>query len=890
MPLPAGTRLGPYEVVAAIGAGGMGEVYRARDTRLNREIALKTLPAAFTLDAERRTRFEREAQLLASLNHPNIAALYGVEEAGPLRGLVMELVDGATLAELIQQSPRGLPLEEALPLARQIVDALEAAHDHGIVHRDLKPTNIKVTTAGVVKVLDFGLAKALASDSGGIDAMDSPTVTSPATQAGIVLGTAAYMSPEQARGRPVDKRTDIWAFGCVLYEMLTGRHAFDGDNVTDVLAGIVGRDADLTALPPDTPAAIRRLIGRCLQKDRTRRLADIADARLEILDALDPQDAVDAPARVPRGRLSRSGLLALAAIVVAIAAVGAAAWFGQQPARVGAKRFLVVAPTSDPMAHESIGTQIAISPDGRYIVYVGIRSGSHIYVRRIDQLEARPIPGTLGARQPFFSPDSRFVGFWATAAGEIRRVALTGGPVATIAKAPSGTFYGASWGADDTILFGSGSLYRVQASGGEPEALTTPDPARDEAEHRWPEVLPGGHAVAYTAWGGNLGRTRIDAYMFGSGDRTTLIEGASMPRYAATGYLVYQQSGMLMATAFDPVRLTTSGRVVQLHEEIKTTVSGAADFAMSRDGTLVLMPGSATPGRRLMWVDRTGAARPLLETADDYWLPRLSPDGSRLALGIGPDLWVIELARLSRTRVTFGTTNTLFPYTWSRDGKRLIFSRVVNKIGLDIHSVAADGSGQMELLAEGEHRQWATSASPVSDDVATYEQHPMTLRDIWIQPSGGARRSFAVTPYQERVPRFSPDGRWIVFVSNDSGRDEVYVRSASNGGRRITVSVEGGSEPAWADGGREIIYRNGDQMMSAAVTSSAPDLTVERPRLLFETTFEADRGSGAANPNYDVTADGRRLVMIQAPEAPTSLVVVLHWFDELAARVSASLR
>ena len=889
MPLTIGSRVGPYEVVSAIGVGGMGEVYRARDTRLHREVALKTLPSAFTLDPERRSRFDREAQVLASLNHPNIASLYGFEECGEVRALVMELVDGATLADRI--TSRGLPLDEALAIARQIVDALEAAHEHGVVHRDLKPANVKVTHAGVVKVLDFGLAKALAADSGAIDPINSPTVTSPGTGAGVILGTAAYMSPEQARGRPVDKRTDIWAFGCLVYEMLTGRRVFAGDNVTDLLAGVVTREADLTALPPNTPAGIRRLIRRCLEKDRTRRLADIADARLEIADALDPHAASDVAAALP-ARPSKPGRwpLAVAAVAVAIAAASLMGWFGARPAVAGSKRFLVVAPASDPMIHESVGTQIAISPDGQYVAYVAGRAGFGIYVRRISALEATQVPGTLGGRQPFFSPDSRYIGFWSVGDGEIRRVALTGGPVVSVAKAPSGTFYGGSWGADDSIVFGSGSLYRVPAAGGTPEALTTVDPARGEAEHRWPEILPGGRAILYTAWGGSITRARIDAFAPGSRERTTLVEGATMPRFAPTGHLLYQQSNTLMATAFDPAALTTSGRPIQLQEEVKTTNSGSADFAIANDGTLVLMPGTTTPDRRLMWVDRQGAGRPLLDTPDDYWLPRLAPDGSRLAVGIRAELWVIELGRRSRTRVTFDTTTTLFPYAWSRDGKRIIFSRAANKTGLDIHIASADGTGQPELLLEGEHRMWPIDASPTSDEIATYEQHPTTLRDIWILSSPGKRRPFLATPYQERAPRFSPDGRWILYVSNDSGRDEVYVRAASGEGRRITVSTDGGSEPVWPALSREIIYRNGSKMMSAPVTTLTPEPIIGQPRELFDTTFEADRGAGAANANYDVTADGQRFVMIQAPAAPTSLVIVLNWFEELKARMNTSVR
>jgi serine/threonine-protein kinase len=436
-------------------------------------------------------------------------------------------------------------------------------------------------------------------------------------------------------------------------------------------------------------------------------------------------------------------------------------------------------------------------------------------------------------------------------------------------------------------VFASGSLYRVPASGGTPEALTTIDAARAEAEHRWPEILPGGSAVLFTAWSGSLTRGRIDAFAVASRQRTTLLEGATMPRFAPTGHLLYQQSNTLMAMEFDPATLKTSGRPIQMQEQVKTTNAGSADFAIAGDGTLVLMPGTTTPDRKLMWVDRTGGTRPLLDTADDYWIPRLSPDGRRLAVGIRADLWVVELARLSRTRVTFDTTTTLFPYTWSADSRRLIFSRVANKAGLDIYSTSADGTGQPELLLEGEHRQWPISASPVSDEIATYEQHPTTLRDIWIL-AAGKRRPFLATPYQERAPRFSPDGRWIAYVSNDSGRDEVYVRAATGQGDRITVSTDGGTEHVWVASNGAIIYRNGNKMMSAAVTASPEQLTVSRPQELFETSFEGDRGAGAANANYDVTADGQRFVMIQAPAAPTSLVVVLNWFEELQARMNGA--
>ncbi|HSC29918.1 MAG TPA: serine/threonine-protein kinase, partial [Vicinamibacterales bacterium] len=449
-----GKTLGPYKVVAKLGEGGMGEVYRARDTRLNRDVAIKTLPEMFAQDPERLARFEREAQVLASLNHPHIAALYGIEDSGAVRGLVMELVEGQTLADVIGAASRqarpshGLPLEEALRIARQIAEALAAAHEHGLVHRDLKPANVKLRPDGAVKVLDFGLAKPLGSDNPAGDLSNSPTLPAGDTRAGMILGTAAYMSPEQARGRPVDRRTDVWAFGCVLYEMLTGRRAFEGDEVTDVLARIIEREPDMNALPPSTPVAIRRLLRRCLEKDRGRRLADLGSACIEIDDALAGPDANEGPATTPRA--PAGPWLRVIPVTLAVAAIGfTAGWMLRRDPLLTAPRamrFTIIPPPSAPLFADSIGSELAIAPDGRHVVYVGIPGSTpQLYVRSFDRLESRALVGTAGARQPFFAPDGESVGFWAPGDGELRKVSLSGGPVVTICRAPSGNFYGASW-------------------------------------------------------------------------------------------------------------------------------------------------------------------------------------------------------------------------------------------------------------------------------------------------------------------------------------------------------------------------------------------------------------------------------------------------------------
>ena len=886
--LSSGTRIGAFEVLSLLGTGGMGEVYRARDTRLNRDVAIKTLPGLFAHDADRLTRFEREAQVLASLNHPNIASLYGVEDSGELRGLVMELVEGPTLTEVIERAPHGMPISEVVSIGRQIIDALDAAHEHSVVHRDLKPGNVKITNGGIVKVLDFGLAKAFGTESISGGSENSPTITSVGTRAGVILGTAAYMSPEQARGQPVDKRADIWALGCVLFEMLTGRRPFEGDNVTDLLAGIVGRDPDFSLLPAATPPAIRRLLRRCLEKDRRRRLSDVADARLEIDEALSEPASGAGRSTPARAIGSRLGWLVAIAFVAtgAAAGIGGSLWLRPMPPVPVPMRFVIVPPATDPLYTEPTGTPIAISPDGQSIVYAGVRGSWQLYLRRIGNLEAQPIPGTNGGRQPFFSPDGKSVGFWSPAEAELRKVSLSGGTFATICKMPrTNLLLGASWGPDDTIVFAASGLYRVSAAGGTPVVVTTPAFELGEFEHRWPEILPDGRAVLFTAWSGSIDRARIAVQSLVGDARKTLVEGGSYARYSTTGHLVYYQAGALTTSSFDPVRLEVLGDRVQHQETVMTTAAGAANFALSRNGTLVTVPSSTRPERRLVWVDRTNKTSPVLDLADDYWLPRVSPDGTRIALGIGSDIWVIEIKRGTRTRVTHGTTSVLFPFTWSHDSSQIIYSKVENSVGLDLYAVNADGSGQPQLVLKGEYRQWATSTSS-SGAIATYEQHPTTLRDIWLVAPDRTRSKFLVTQYQERAARFSPDGKWLVYASNDSGHDEIFVRASSGAGSKTTVSTNGGIEPVWAASGRELFYREEDKLMVAAV-ETAPVLSVGRARALFEASYERDRGAGFANPNYDVARDGQRFVMIQAPTSSSQIVVVPNWSEELKARARA---
>jgi dipeptidyl aminopeptidase/acylaminoacyl peptidase len=897
MPLTAGTRLGPYEIVGAIGAGGMGEVYRATDTNLGRDVAIKVLPAAFAEDAERLGRFEREAKTLASLNHPNIAIVHGLEKAGGIRALVMELVDGLTLADRIDQG--AIPVDEALPIARQIADALEAAHEQGIIHRDLKPANVKVRADGTVKVLDFGLAKTMEPTGAMSPGRSmSPTITTPAmTQVGVILGTAAYMAPEQAKGKPADKRSDIWAFGCVLSEMLTGTRAFGGEDVSDTLAAVLRGEPDWGMLPAGTPASIRRLLRRCLEKDRRRRLSDAADARLEIEDAL-TTPASDAPAMPATGSpvgWGRGAMIAAAALVVGGAAAGGAVWIATRPgpARVTRTTILTSGETS---VFNNPNNNLAITRDGSRVVY---HAAGQLVVRRLDQLEPTTLIDSGSPTAPFVAPDGQWVGFFDGPA--LKKVAITGGPPVTLVQntfTGSGGPLGATWDTQGTIVFATNAtrgLRRVSAAGGEAETLTTPDAARGELRHVWPEFLPDGQGVLFTILRGDSGLDAPDIMLLDltTGTQSMLIRGGNHARYVPTGHLIYGTGDSLRAVAFDVARRKVIGNAVPVLALVGSG-TGPADryeYGVATDGTLVYRVPAFAATRTLMWVDRQGHETPLGAPAGPYLHPRLAPDGTRVVVfrsdrGQKRDLWIWDLPRAMLTRAVLDEAGGTVPL-WTPDSRRLVFSS--NRSDRqNLYVRATDGTGKTARLTESPNPQHPTGVTPDGTQIVFYELTPSQQRDI---------RLLTLTPTPQVTPlvetRFdetggvvSPDGRWLAYESNNTGAYEVYVRPFPVVDSGLwPVSANGGVQPLWARNGRELFYVAPDgALMAVAVEPRGPVWSAGAPaRLVAGRYFRG--GEGTSMRQYDVTADGQRFLMmkddVRDTEAASPIIVVQNWFEEL---------
>ena len=884
MSLTPGTRLGIYDVTARIGEGGMGQVYRATDSRLKRQVALKILPPSVAADHDRLARLQREAQVLASLNHPNIAGIYGLEESAGITALVMELVEGDDLSQRIARG--AIPVDEALPIAGQIADALEAAHEQGIIHRDLKPANIKVRADGTVKVLDFGLAKAMEPGSGsrdaGADRANEPTVaTAEMTQPGMILGTAAYMSPEQAKGRALDRRADTWALGVVLFEMLAGRRPFDGDSASGTIAAILERQPDWDQLPAMTPPAVRRLLRRCLEKDPKRRLRDAADARLDIDDAIAaPPDG--APAVAAGGRWRAWGAAALVVTAIASASL---AWYlkpsgGSSAGAAGVPaRFLVA--LSEPMS-ETEGV-LVISRDGRRVAYAAGPAGrQELFVREVDQFASRVVPGTEGVVSAAFSPDGLSIAF--VAERKLRTVPLSGGTPLTLRDRVDGA--GLTWTTDQSILYNPGTatgIWQIPAAGGEATAVT--QPGGKDNEQRFPEVLPNGKGLLFSARGG-VTDDQVYVESLQTHERRSLVQG-SAPHYLSTGHLVFVQAGTLFAVRFDAERLEATGTPVAVIEGVRQARSGQPLIGYSEVGSIVYVSANTeTESNTLVWVDRAGAEQPTGASGRPYAQPRLAPDGRRVVTslrGDTEDLWMLDLARGTSSRLT-AESNTSFP-VWTPDGLRLTLASAKDG-SYDIYWRPVDGSAPDERLLSGSWPNYPFSWSPDGRYLAYVSVSPTTLQDIHVLRSGegGASTPFLETQFREGGPVFSPDGKWIAYVSDESGRFEVYVRPFPGPGEKWPISVDGGNEVVWPRSGRQLFYRTGDRIMAVDV-ETAPAFSAGKPRVLFEKAYER---SIALWANFDASPDGQRLLMVKRenPSPPALHInVVLNWLEELKARV-----
>jgi len=913
MALNAGTRVGAYEILEAIGAGGMGQVFRARDTKLNRDVALKVLPPLFTDDPERLARFRREAQVLASLNHPNIATIHGFEDSGETHALVLELVEGPTLADRIGEG--AIPFDEALPIARQIAEALEAAHEQGIIHRDLKPANIKITPDGAVKVLDFGLAKALDPAAGGsgvnppgsgpsgsaLTLANSPTFTAAATQAGFILGTAAYMSPEQAKGRPVDRRTDIWAYGVVLFEMLTGRQTFGASDVSDTLAAVLRKEVDLDELPDDTPALVRRLLRRCLERDRKQRLPDIGMARLELAEVAAGTDSAPTVAPAPAPSVAfwqrPAGIAAIAAVTLAVGAL--LAWSLKQPPTVPKPlaKFGITLPEG--VEFSSTGRHVvAIAPDGSFFVHTG---DSGIWIRRRSELESTRIPGVEGAREIFVSHDSQWIGFQSD--GQFRKVAVSGG--APVPLAETGGPYGVSWSTDGSILIGLGSngIVRVPETGGAPQTVVDVSDAGGSASN--PQMLPGGEWVLFTyrpptvsAWD----ESEIVVQSLATGAREVITRGADA-RYLSSGHLVYLVGGVLFGVTFDVDRRAVVGGPVSLVEGVlMSSVSGAGQFSLADDGTLVYRSGvSGREGNRtIVAVDQAGVTTQYPVAPGVYLGASVSPDGRKVAFGNedDQDVWVADLERGSLAPVTRDPAFDGYPI-WTPEGDALVFTSARDGLPA-LYRQAADGTGAAERIfsLDGSTGMAARAWTPDGTRlvvVANLGEGQSERGDIGLATPGspGVWEPLIDSEAREALPAISPDGRWIAYSSEDSGRFEVYVQRFPELGRRVPISIGGGYGPEWSADGRELYFLrapNGPPraMMRVAITETGETITAGQPEPLFDWTFFDHAGS--LHSRYDILPDGRFLMVARedqtaVQDSPFDLIVIQNWVEELKARV-----
>jgi serine/threonine protein kinase len=888
-----GKSLAHYQITTLIGKGGMGEVYQAKDSRLGRDVAIKVLPEEFAKDPDRVARFQREAKLLASLNHPNIAAIYGLEKSDDTHFLVMELIEGNTIAERIKSGP--VPVEEALKLGLQITEALEAAHEKGVIHRDLKPANIKVTPDGKVKVLDFGLAKAFVGELSDMNLSNSPTLSDAATMQGVILGTAAYMSPEQARGKPVDKRADIWAFGVVLFEMLTGKAAFQGKDVTDTLAAVIRSEPEWSSLPVNLHWRLREVLERCLEKEVKDRCSGISDARVDIQKVLADPGGVLAQPITAAERRKRPGtvLLWAAATLILIAIAGFSVWYLRAPEPPQVTRSDYELPEGQQFYRDPVrrAIHLAVSPDGSRFAYSTTKG---IYIRSMNELDARLISGTdEDAQSLFFSPDGQWIGYFALSVEKLRKISINGGAPADLCDAV--TVFGATWHEDNTIVYSDvlSGTFRVSANGGTPEPLVKGITALAN-------LLPGGKSVMFIDGTGRPYKTVVQSLE--SGERKVVFDGGG-GTYLSTGHFVYEAEGSLFAVPFDLDKLEFAGGPVSVME--------AGMFgAFSDSGTYVYVPrtagagGSAAPPKRtLVWVDRGGKEEPLGAEPNDYRQCRISPDGTKVALTVridgNRDIRIWDTVRKNLMRLTFNEAADINPL-WTPDGQRVVFNS--NSGGASsIFGKKADGTGEVEKIGSAPDRMlfpWSWSGDGNTLVLSEFSFAPPGMDIGTLSMEGDRqRKGLLQEEHAETDPRVSPDGRWMAYATNESGREEIYVRpfpDAESGGR-WQVSTDGGNSPLWSPEGRELFYRNGDAAMAVPVETD-PAFSPGNPELLFRGTYYINDipSLQITLTPWDIHPDGRRFLMIKpaaetggespaesATEGPRKIIIVTNWFEEL---------
>jgi Tol biopolymer transport system component len=908
MALAAGTRFGLYEIVEPIGKGGMGEVYRATDTKLGRDVAIKILPSALAKEPDRLARFEREAKLLATLNHPHIASVHSLDEHEGTLYLAMELIEGETLEEKLKSG--ALPADDALRLALQIAEALEAAHDKGVVHRDLKPANIMVMPNGQAKVLDFGLAKAFSGDPNAATAAHSPALSVAMTQAGLILGTAGYMSPEQASGQATDQRADIWAFGVVLYEMLSGLPLFSGESVPHILADVLRMEPDWKRLPKDLHPRILQTLERCLEKKPRNRYHSIADVRVDIEKVLsDPQRTHVAAANTQPA--SKRVLPVAATAVVAAIVIGLGAWNLKPEASLGivaAQRLSVLVPANRPI--DMLGAPrlgLALSPDGTQLVYVGTAvdmpadgERSRLELRSLDTLVVRDLPGTAGARQPFFSPDGQWLAFF-TGMGELKKISLAGGDPITLLEGINGSRWSFGvWSEDGSILFGTmgTGLRSISAEGGAATDLTTPDSTRGETGHSFPSLVPSNRALLFTNIKNEDLSSRIEAVMLDSGERRVVVENGRRPIVLSSGHLLFQRDDVTLVAPFDLEQLRLTGPAVPLVDTVQRDEEVAyiegPQLAVSRNGTLAYLPAVDT-SQSLVLVGLEGQVELLRSAPGVYELPRVSPDGRAVAyIENSEQIRIYDLQRGTTTRLGQGNSGSAEGAEWRPDGRALaVATRGATLNGISIWNL--DGTYRLLVpippgVAVLRNLSWSPDGSQLAYTVQTGSQH-----DIWVLTMGEAPTTAPLidSAASEYSPKFSPDGRWLAYQSDESGRLEIYVQRYPEG-VRMPVSSDGGTGPVWSPDGRQLYFQGSDgsepKLMAVSVTMAGDGLQLGEPVAQFDLRVPNSTGvlerylrSINSGANYDVLPDGSRFVMLRgADEAGArEIVVVLNWFEEL---------